>query len=266
MKVVILAGGLGTRLSEETDKIPKPMVEIGGMPILWHIMKGYAAFGYKEFVIATGYKGHTIKSFFVDFHKLRGSFSVKTKSGEITFLAKASEDWTVHCVDTGANAMTGDRVLAVRDVIGKDEDFMLTYGDGVADVDVKALVETHHTHGRLVTLTAARPKGRFGSLELDDQSPPTDVAYVNGFREKLDEGWVNAGFMVMNSRIFDASFLPGAGGVLELAMGRLAEAGHVAAYLHTGYWQTMDTLRDKHELEAAWQNNSRPWAKYWNHP
>jgi glucose-1-phosphate cytidylyltransferase len=265
MKVVILAGGLGTRLSEETDKIPKPMVEIGGMPILWHIMKGYAAFGHREFVIACGYKGHIIKRFFADYWREHaGDFVVNTRTGDMENISRVAEDWDVQCVDTGAAALTGDRVLALRDVIGKDEDFMLTYGDGVSDVDVKALIETHHAHGRLVTLTAARPKGRFGALDLEGGI--AGLALVTSFREKLDEGWVNAGFMVLSRRIFDAGYLPGEGGVLEQAMHRLAKDDHLAAYLHEGYWQTMDTLREKHELESAWQKGGAPWTKYWKRP
>jgi glucose-1-phosphate cytidylyltransferase len=166
VKVVILAGGLGTRLSEETDKIPKPMVEVGGMPILWHIMKGYEAFGYREFVVACGYKSHVVKSFFANYHTRSGSFVVKTRHGTLDQIHLPAEDWTVHCIDTGLSAMTGDRVLALRDVIGDDPEFLLTYGDGVSDVDIGALVSTHRANSDVITLTAARPRGRFGSLDL----------------------------------------------------------------------------------------------------
>lgn len=261
MKVVILAGGLGTRLSEETDKIPKPMVEIGGMPILWHIMKGYEAYDCREFVIACGYKAHVVKSFFANYHVRRGDFAVYTRHGTINRLDLPAEDWVVHCVDTGADASTGDRVMALQDIIGKDSDFMLTYGDGVSDVDVSELLARHRQGERLVTLTAARPRGRFGLLELD--LGVAGVAKVTAFREKLDEGWVNAGFMVMKREVFDTGFLPGEGGVLEQAIANMAAHDQVDAHLHEGYWQTMDTLRDKHELEAAWQKGNAPWTRLW---
>lgn len=277
MKVVILAGGLGTRLAEETDKIPKPMVEIGGLPILWHIMKGYEAFGFTEFVVACGYKAHVIKSFFAEYHRHRGDFSVRTQTGLVDQLNLPRENWTVHCIDTGESALTGDRVLAIKDVIGQDDDFMLTYGDGVSDVDVGKILAAHYAHRSTVTITAARPKGRYGALDIDygsvdiESLPGGPVSTpVNAFREKLAEGWVNAGFMVMNRRVFGSAdgeaILPGPGGVLEEAIAALAKKHMVRAYLHRGYWQTMDTLREKHALEAAWQKGDAPWTKHWKKP
>jgi glucose-1-phosphate cytidylyltransferase len=255
MKVAILAGGLGTRLSEETTLRPKPMVEIGEQPMLWHIMKIYAAQGFTEFVMALGYKGEVIKDYFVNYRYRAQSLTVRLKSGEITVHDGGGEDWTVHLVDTGADTQTGGRVRRVAEFIG-NEPFMLTYGDGVANVDIRKLLECHRGHGKLATVTAVRPPSRFGGIAFDGD-------LVREFTEKpqIGEGWINGGFFVLEPGI--AGYIPGDGAIWEREpMERLAQDGQLAAYRHEGYWQPMDTLREKQLLLNLWTSGKAPW-KIW---
>ena len=257
MKVVILAGGFGTRISEESHLKPKPMIEIGGMPILWHIMKTYSHFGYNEFIICCGYMQHSIKEFFADYFLHRSDVTFDfSNGGEMTVHNNFSEPWKVTLVDTGLNTMTGGRVKRVRKYIG-DETFMLTYGDGVADVDINKLVEYHKSQGRMATLTAIRLNQRFGVIDIDD----TDA--VREFREKTaqDGGFINGGFMVLEPEIFD--LIEGDATVFEkYPLETAAKSGQLGAYKHEGFWQCMDTLRDKQLLEKLWAENTAPW-KMW---
>jgi glucose-1-phosphate cytidylyltransferase len=255
-KVVILAGGLGTRLSEETELRPKPMVEIGGRPILWHIMKIYSHYGLNEFIICLGYKGYMIKEFFSNYylHLADITFDVGNNSMEIH--RGRAEPWRVTLVDTGADTMTGGRLLRVGDYLN-DEPFCLTYGDGVADIDISNLLTFHASHDCLATVTAVTPPGRFGWLEL-----PSGCA-VQGFREKPsgDGGWINGGFFVFSPRVID--YIAGDATRLEdEPLMQLAADGQLQAYQHTGFWHAMDTLRDRRALEAMWQSGDAPW-KLW---
>lgn len=256
MKVVILAGGLGSRLSEETELRPKPLVEIGGRPILWHILRHYARHGLREFVIALGYKGEAIKRYFLEYRALAGDLSVHLKSGDVRLHAASDqEDWTVHLVDTGLETHTGGRVRRLEPHL-RDGTFMVTYGDGVSDVDLGALLRFHRAQGRLATLTAVRPPARFGGLVFDGDR-------VAAFTEKpqIGEGWINGGFLVLEPGVF--RYLDDDGTSLEAdAIERLARDGQLAAYRHEGFWQCMDTLRDKRLLEALWASGQPPW-KTW---
>jgi len=255
MKVAILAGGLGTRLSEETTVKPKPMVEIGGQPILWHIMNIYAAYGYKEFVLALGYKGEIIKDYFLNYHYHSRSLTVQLKTGQVTLHNNEGEDWIVHLLDTGSDTNTGGRVKRVAEFIG-DEPFMLTYGDGVANINIPALLEFHKNQGKLVTLTAVRPAARFGQMVIQD-------GRVLEFKEKpqIGEGWINGGFFVLQPGITD--YIPMDQTAWEYeSLERIAADGQLAAYQHNDFWQSMDTLRDVHALEKLWQEGSAPW-KIW---
>jgi len=256
MKVVILAGGLGTRLSEETTVRPKPMAEIGDKPILWHIMKIYSHYGFNEFVVCLGYKGYMIKEYFSNYflHNCDVTFDMRTN--EMCVHQNVNEPWKVTLVDTGADTLTGGRVKRIQPYIG-NESFMLTYGDGVADVDINALVEFHRASGRTVTLTAVQPLGRFGALDLAD----TDA--VESFREKPigDGDWINGVFFVMGPEVFDR--IEGDDTILERApLESLAEEGQLGAFKHRGFWQPMDTLRDKRHLEELWGSGAAPW-KVW---
>ena len=255
IKVVILAGGFGTRLAEKSEVIPKPMVEIGGRPILWHIMKHYAHYGFKEFFIALGYKGEVIKRYFLDYYTLNGSITVNLSNGNLEMHDKECEDWIVHLMDTGLNTNTGGRVKRLEPWL-KDETFMLTYGDGVCDTDLRRLLDFHRSHGRLATITAVRPPARFGGLSFDGD-------LVSEFTEKplIGEGWINGGFMVFEPGIFD--YLEGDVTGLEAdALERLAADGQLAAYRHDRFWQCMDTLRDVRLLESLWQEGKASW-KVW---
>jgi glucose-1-phosphate cytidylyltransferase len=254
MKIVILAGGLGTRLSEETEIRPKPMVEIGGRPILWHIMKHYAHHGLKEFFIALGYRGEVIKRFFMDFPLLDGSMSIDFASGHIDRQDK-SEDWVVHLKDTGQETNTGGRLKRLEPFL-REGTFMLTYGDGVCDIDFDELLKFHRSHGHIATVSAVRPPARFGGLIFDGDM-------VSDFTEKaqLGEGWINGGFLVCEPGIF--RYLDGDDSSLEVdALERLAADRQLAAFRHEGFWQCMDTLRDKRLLESLWSENRAPW-KVW---
>lgn len=252
MKVVILAGGLGTRLTEETVVRPKPMVEIGGQPILWHIMKHYAHFGFREFVIALGYRGEAIKRYFLDYQRLAGNMTLDLKRGELKTRDEHDEDWIVHLIDTGAATQTGGRIMRLRPFL-QGATFMVTYGDGVCNLDLRKLLEFHRRNGRIATVTAVRPPSRFGGLVLDD-------GIVTAFTEKpqIGEGWINGGFLVFEPQLFD--YLEGDDTVLESgALERLAADGQLAAFRHEGFWQCMDTLRDKHLLNELWQEQTAPW-------
>ncbi|MCP9773633.1 glucose-1-phosphate cytidylyltransferase [Synechococcus sp. Tobar12-5m-g] len=256
MKAVILAGGLGTRISEETHLKPKPMVEIGGKPILWHILKLYSHFGINEFVICCGYKGYVIKEYFANYflHMSDVTFHMRTNSMEVHY--KTAEPWEVTLVDTGESTLTGGRLRCVREYVGVDT-FCFTYGDGVADVDITALIAHHRHSGRLATLTAVQPPGRYGALQLADENA------ICGFQEKPqgDGGWINGGFFVLEPEVIDR--IEGDDTVWEQEpLKGLAAEGQLGAYRHHGFWQPMDTLRDRIHLEDLWQTGKAPW-KLW---
>jgi glucose-1-phosphate cytidylyltransferase len=254
MKVVILAGGFGTRLSEETNLMPKPMVEIGGRPILWHIMKIYSYYGFNEFVILTGYKSHIIKEYFINYYFRYSDITVDMMRNSVDIHNHRTEPWKVTMLYTGPNTMTGGRLLRAKDFIGKER-FMLTYGDGVSDVNINDLVSRHKEAGKMVTLTSVQPTGRFGSMEIASDG------MVKSFKEKPDDGaWINGGFFVMEPEIFDY-LSDGDETILERKpLERLAEIKQLHAYKHTGYWQAMDTLRDKNQLTDMWTSGTAPWA------
>jgi glucose-1-phosphate cytidylyltransferase len=255
VKAVILAGGLGTRLSEETDLRPKPMVEIGGRPILWHIMKIYSYYGFNDFIVLTGYKSHVIKDFFINYYTRYSDITVDMQNNAVELHKTRTEPWRVTLLYTGADTMTGGRLLRAQEYIG-GERFLLTYGDGVGDVDMPSLVRCHEEAGRAATLTAIQPAGRFGSLGIG-----ADGA-VNSFVEKPqgDGAWVNGGFFVMESGVF-GYLRDGDATVLEREpMQALAADGQLNAYRHRGFWKSMDTLRDKNDLTALWLNGKAPWA------
>ncbi len=251
MKVVILAGGLGTRFIEETSVRPKPMVEIGGKPILWHIMQTYAAQGFNDFIVALGYEGDVVKDYFVNQHYYDNDLRVTMKRGRVEVLSKDAVDWRVQLVDTGDSTQTGGRLLRLAEHLGNDETFMLTYGDGLADVDVPALVDFHRAHGRVATLTAVRSPLLQRPLALDN-------AAVRGFREQACGGPVNGGFFVFEPGVFD--YLRGDEDSLEsCALTQLARDGQLMAYRHEGFWQCMDTAAERDLLEALWRSGAPPW-------
>jgi glucose-1-phosphate cytidylyltransferase len=256
MKVAILAGGLGTRLSEETTVKPKPMVEIGGRPILWHIMNIYAAYGFKEFVIALGYRGDLIKDYFINYHFRARNLTVQLRNGDISVHAGDSEDWIVHLLDTGMDTNTGGRVKRLAEFIG-NEPFMLTYGDGVSNINIPKLIEFHRAQKKLATLTAVRPPARFGQMILDDGK-------VTQFQEKpqIGEGWINGGFFVLQPEVVNYIEGDHTGWEFE-SLEKIAAIGQLAAYPHEGFWQSMDTLRDVNLLEKLWREGNAPW-KLWN--
>lgn len=257
MKVVILAGGFGTRISEESHLIPKPMIGIGEKPILWHIMKAYSHYGYNEFIICLGYKSYVIKEFFADYYLHSSDITFDfTKENEMIVHNNFAESWKVTLIDTGLHTMTGGRIKRVKDYIGC-ETFMLTYGDGVSDVDFHELVRYHAGHGKTATLTAVQPGGRFGLLDLDGDGGILRFAEKN----KEDGGWVNGGFMVLNPQVFD--LLEGDSTMFEKEpLERMAKTGQLMAYKHSGFWQCMDTQRDKQLLEGLWAKGQAPW-KIW---
>lgn len=257
MKTVILAGGLGTRISEESYLRPKPMIEIGDQPILWHIMKYYSSFGFHDFIICCGYKGHVIKEYFADYYLHRSDVTFDfSAENRMTVHQNVAEPWRVTLVDTGLNAQTGARVRRIQSYI-EDEPFMLTYGDGVSDVDLNALLRQHQESGKAVTLTGVQPGGRFGVLDLEGET-------VTGFREKAKEdgGWINGGFMVMEPEVF--SYLGNREDcILEQGpMNALAREGKLGVYKHAGFWQCMDTQRDKGRLEELWRSGDAPWKNW----
>lgn len=256
MKVVILAGGLGTRISEESHLKPKPMIGIGERPILWHIMKIYSHYGFNDFVICLGYKQYIVKEFFADYFLHTSDVTFDLENNEMTVHNNFSEPWKVTLVDTGLNTMTGGRIKRVKDYIG-NEPFMLTYGDGVADVDINKLLEFHKSHGKIGTLTAINVAQRFGVLDLNNNDS------ISAFREKqdTDKSVVNGGFMVMNPEIFD--YIDGDDTVFEKKpLETIAKMGELMAYRHDGFWQCMDTQRDKQLLEGLWESGKAPW-KLW---
>jgi len=256
MKVAILAGGVGSRLSEETVIKPKPLVEIGGRPILWHIMMHYSHYGYKNFVLALGYKGEVIKKYVVDYCSLNSDLTVQIKTGKVTLHGEVTADWTVDLVDTGIATLTGGRIKRLAPYLG-NETFMLTWGDGVSDVDLHKLLEFHRSHGKLVTLTAVHPPARFGHLELTGDR-------IAEFSEKPQtrEGWINGAFFVVEPGALD--YIDGDETQWERGpLQRLAKDGQLMAFKHTSFWQCMDTLRDKVLLEELWQNDKAPW-KVWS--
>jgi glucose-1-phosphate cytidylyltransferase len=255
-KVVILAGGLGSRLAEETEIRPKPMVEIGGRPILWHIMKIYSKFGLNDFVVCLGYKGYIIKEFFYNYNLHLADVTFDLSNNSTTIHHRRAEPWRVTLVETGDNTMTGGRIRRVRDYIG-DDDFCLTYGDGVAEIDIPSLLSFHKKHGLPATVTAVQPPGRVGALELGAADR------VLAFREKPqgDGTWINGGFMVLSPAIID--YIDGDNTIFEQEpLHRLSEEGKLAAYRHTGFWHAMDTLRDKRHLEQLWTSGKAPWRTW----
>ncbi|MCI5874700.1 MAG: glucose-1-phosphate cytidylyltransferase [Clostridiales bacterium] len=257
MKVVLLAGGFGTRISEESHLKPKPMIEIGGQPILWHIMKEYSAYGFNEFVICAGYKQQVIKEYFANYYLHRSDITFDfTAENEMVVHNNVAEPWKVSIVDTGLNTMTGGRIKRVKDYIG-DETFMLTYGDGVCDINIQKLYEFHKQSGKLATMTAIQPGGRFGTLDIDADNT------IERFSEKRKEdgGWINGGYMVIEPEVID--YIEGDQTVFEREpLERLAAEGQLQAYKHDGFWQCMDTLRDKTLLEELLEQNKAPW-KIW---
>ena len=256
MKVLILAGGFGTRLSEETQSIPKPMVPIGNKPILWHIMKIYSHFGFNDFVILLGYKGYIIKEYFSNYYLHQSDVTIDLKNNSTEILNNTSEPWKVTLIDTGLDTMTGGRIKRVQNHIN-DKRFMLTYGDGVGDIDINSLVKTHESHGKTVTMTAVQPEGRFGALEINNS------LQVTSFREKPkgDRHWINGGFFVCESNVFN--YLGGDEIVFERQpLEKLANDGELFSYKHKGFWKPMDTLRDCNILNELWNNNKSKW-KIW---
>jgi glucose-1-phosphate cytidylyltransferase len=256
LNTVILCGGLGTRLSEETQIKPKPMVEIGGRPILWHIMKMYEHHGFNNFMLALGYKGEVIKDYFLTYHARLSDLTVHLKSGEVHYSNPTAEDWRVSLIDTGEHTLTGGRLRRLRHHIKSDETFMLTYGDGVSDVDIQALLSFHRAHGRLATVTAVRPSARFGGMHVND-------GQVLDFKEKPQsgEGLINGGFFVFEPGIFE--YLSDDSTVLEQSpLECLARDGQLMAYEHSGYWQCMDTIRDRNALQELWETGKAPWFPY----
>ena len=254
MKVIILAGGFGTRLSEYTDTIPKPMVTVGGRPILWHIMRTYAHYDFKDFFVALGYKAELIKEYFLNYHSVNSDFTVDLGTGEISSHNAEDTDWKVTLVQTSLDTMTGGRVQRMRSFIG-NETFMLTYGDGVANIDLDALLSFHRSHGKMVTATAVRPAARFGELMIDGSQ-------VKTFREKpqLGQGWINGGYFVIEPKFFD--LISSDSVILEREpLEEVARMGELMAFRHEGFWQCMDTKRDRDSLEAIWSSGKAPWKR-----
>lgn len=255
MKVVILAGGLGTRLSEETSLKPKPMVEIGGMPILWHILKIYSSYGYNDFIVCLGYKGYVIKEYFANYFLHQSNVTIDLKDNSLSILDSQAEPWRITLVETGKDSMTGGRIKRIQKYVG-DEPFMLTYGDGVANINIKELVAFHQKHKASLTVTSVQPSGKFGALNLENEK-------VLSFLEKPkgDGHWVNGGFFVCQPNVFD--YIEGDSTIWEREpIERIAHEGKMVAYKHLGFWKPMDTLRDKIELEESWNSNNAPW-KMW---
>ena len=258
MKAVILAGGLGTRLSEETNIKPKPMLEIGGKPILWHIMKTYSHYGFNDFVILLGYKGYYIKEYFANYFLHQSDVTIDMSDGSMEIHNNSSEPWKVTLLDTGLDSMTGGRIKRAQDFVG-EESFMLTYGDGVADINIEELVKFHKTHGKAMTMTSAQPDGRFGALNIDENNK------VKEFKEKPkgDGSWINAGYFICEPKVFDY-IVDGDSSVFEQSpLMNLAKDDEVHTYKHHDFWMPMDTLRDKHKLNELWSSDKAPW-KVWD--
>lgn len=257
MKVLLLAGGLGTRLAEETSLRPKPMVEIGGKPILWHIMKLYSHHGFNDFVILLGYKGYYIKEYFANYFLHQSDVTIDIREGGMEILNNSSEPWKVTLLDTGMHSMTGGRIKRAQKFVG-DEPFMLTYGDGVADIDVNCLLRFHKSHGKAITMTSAQPEGRFGALHIGDEHQVCQFSE----KPKGDGGWINAGFFVCEPKVFDYITLGDETVFEQDPLRNMAKEGELYTFQHTGFWKPMDTLRDKQVLESLWENKSAPW-KVW---
>lgn len=257
MKVLILAGGMGTRLAEETSVIPKPMVEIGGHPILWHIMKIYSQYGYNDFVILLGYKGYIIKEYFANYFLHSSDVTFNLRENKMTIHEQHCEPWNVTLIETGLNTMTGSRVKKAQKYTD-NEPFMLTYGDGVSDINIKALVEYHKKHGKIGTLTSVQPEGRFGAIVSDDSGK------ISAFKEKPqgDGSWINAGFFVFNPEIFD--YIDDGDDIIfeRGPLEKLVSDGELHAYRHEGFWKCMDTLRDKQQLQKMFDENNAPWITW----
>ncbi|MBI4823541.1 MAG: glucose-1-phosphate cytidylyltransferase [Nitrospirae bacterium] len=254
MKTVILCGGMGARLKEETEWRPKPMVEIGGRPILWHIMNIYDFHGFKEFILALGYKGEMIKEYFLNYYHHQSNLTIDLRTGKVTASNNGVRNWLVHLIGTGINSMTGGRLHRLKDML--KETFMLTYGDGVSNVNIKKLIEFHKSHGRIATVTAVRPSARFGGMSFEGNK-------VIEFKEKpqTGEGWINGGFFVFEPKVF--SYLHGDDTVLEGdPLENLTKDGELMAFKHEGFWQCMDTARDRDVLESLWQSGNAPWKVY----
>jgi glucose-1-phosphate cytidylyltransferase len=252
MKVIILAGGFGSRLSEYTETIPKPMVSVGGKPILWHIMRTYAHFGHKDFYLALGYKAEVIKDYFLHYRSLNADFTVNLATGDIESHQVDDTDWRVTMIHTGLESMTGGRIKRLKQFIG-NEPFLLTYGDGVADIDIEALINFHNSHGKMVTISAVHPGARFGELEIKDNQ-------IISFKEKPQtrQGWINGGYFVIEPEFFD--LISGDNTVLEQEpLEKVAAMGELMAFQHDGYWQCVDTKRDRDHLEELWQSGDAPW-------
>lgn len=253
MKVVILCGGMGTRLREETEVRPKPMVEIGGKPVLWHIMNIYSAYGYNEYLLALGYKGEIIKEYFLNYYNHQSDLTISLKTGEVRTQRNCRRDWLVHLVDTGQSTMTGGRLQRLESRLN-DTTFMLTYGDGVSNVDIRGLIDFHRSHGKIATVTAVRPVARFGGMSFNKDQQ------VVSFKEKAQtgEGWINGGFFVFEPEVFD--YLHGDDTILEGdPLENLTRDGELMAYRHDGFWYCMDTVRDRQMLEALWAAGTPPW-------
>ncbi len=256
MKVVILAGGLGTRLSEETDVKPKPMVEIGGKPILWHIMKIYSHYGFNDFIICLGYKGYVIKEYFANYFLHQSDVTIDLKNNKINVHCCKAEDWKITLIDTGLHTMTGGRIKRIKPYT-ENKTFMVTYGDGVANINIPELVKFHKKHGRFATVTAVQPLGRFGSLELDNND--NVISFIE--KPKGDGAWINGGFFVLEPEVFD--YIEGDDTIWERTpLERLAKDSQLVAYKHYGFWKPMDTLRDKLEIENLWNSQKAEW-KVW---
>lgn len=252
MKVIILAGGFGTRISEYSQVVPKPMINIGGKPIIWHIMQRYAHFGHKDFYLALGYKAEIVKDYFLNYRALNADFTVNLGTGDIKSHQVDAVDWDVTLIQTGITTMTGGRLKRLKEFIG-NETFLLTYGDGLSSVNIDELITFHRSHGKMITVTAVRPTARFGELELNGHK-------VESFREKpqLDEGWINGGFFVVEPKFFD--LIEGDQTLLEREpLEKASSSGELIAYCHNGFWQCMDTKRDRELLEAMWDRSERPW-------
>jgi glucose-1-phosphate cytidylyltransferase len=256
MKAVILAGGLGTRISEETHLKPKPMIEIGGKPILWHIMKIYSSFGINDFIVCCGYKGYLIKEYFANYSLHTSDVTIDLSTNQMSIHERKTEPWKITLIDTGEHTLTGGRLKRVAQYLQDESEFCFTYGDGLSDIDIDALVTSHRQSGRLATVTAVRPPGRYGALELEAQR-------VIGFSEKPpgDGAWINGGFFVLSPACLD--YIEGDDTSWEQApMEKLAHDGHLGAFFHTGFWQPMDTLREKNLLEEKWASREAPWKRW----
>ena len=258
MKTLILAGGKGTRIGEETKVVPKPMVEIGGYPILWHIMKIYSHYGYNDFIILTGYKGHVIKDYFLNYYNRYSDMTIDMSKNDVQIHKMRTEPWTVTMLYTGPDTLTAGRIAKAKSYIGKDS-FMLTYGDGVADINIDKLIESHIKSGKLVTLTAVQPEGRFGALDIEEDG------IISQFQEKPSDAWINGGFFVCENKALD--YIPADSHDImweRAPLQSIAKDGQLHAYKHEGFWHCMDMLKDKEDLNKMWASKNAPW-NLWNH-